>query len=526
MPGRPRPFRASAALVAGSAPPGLGLWGSVEHGSDIDVAMSASAARLRLAREAAGIGHWDWDIEEDRLTLSREASSMLGLRVGASIAELRKAWPRLCHPDDLEAIAALRRQALSGRSPVLAELRIRRSGEDYRNLLIRGHADAGSRHRLLGELIDITDHRRAQAEAKAAQEMFRRVTEAAPGLLYVLDLETGESEHLNHGYRTFAPNAPARGREATLALWDLVHPEDLPALQRHRRACFALQDGAVAEITLRLRLPDGSLRWVHSQRRAIARGADGRVTRLVCSAQDVTALRESAETLRQLTRRLLTAQDDERRRIARDLHDSTAQNLLGAALALHSARDRLGVSPDLDEALELVEASQREIRTLSYLLYPPLLDEMGLPAALTWYAEGFTRRTGLPVRLDLPDRGARAGRLPLSREVETAMFRVAQEALTNAWRHAAPTSASVELRVAGAGGRRRIRLRIADDGRGMETRRDGASQPIGLGLAGMEQRMQAVGGWLSIESSPGAGTVIEASGPADAGLRKAVSAAP
>ena len=491
---------------------------------DVDAVLSASAARRRLAQEAAGIGHWDWDIEADRITLSRKASAMLGLPVGASIVRLRKEWPHICHPDDRDAVEDLKNQVREGRSPVIAEVRLRRRSDtgDYRRVVIRGHADPGPRRRLMGEFIDVTEHRQAQAEKEAAQALFRRVTEAAPGLLYVLDLETGASEHLNRGYLAFLPMEQAWRAAAADVLLTLAHPEDLPGLLRHHRVCRELEDGAVAEITLRLRLHDGSERWVQSQRRAIARNAEGLVTRLVCSAQDVTAIRESAETLRQLTHRLLTSQDDERRRITRDLHDSTAQNLLGASLAVRSAQQRLGASPELEEALVLIDGSQREIRTFSYLLYPPLLDEMGLQAALAWYANGFSKRTGLPVRLDVPDSCAENGRVPLSREAETAMFRIAQEALGNAYKHAGASGVSIGLSLDGAGGGRQVvRLRIADDGKGMEPRVGIA----GLGLVGMVERMHAAGGTLSIESRPGAGTAIVAASPVERLAMEAVVAA-
>ncbi|MBS7811849.1 PAS domain-containing protein [Roseococcus pinisoli] len=454
------------------------------------------------------MGHWDWNVEADTLALSSEAAEMLGLPAGASMARLRRDWPRICHPDDLQEMEAVGRQVAEGHSLILTEVRLRRCGEpgDYRRVIIRGRLDPMSRHRFIGELIDVTERRRAEAEAEAAHAMFRRVTEAAPGLLYVLDLRTGASEHLNRGYLAFLPDTGSS--ETADMLMSLVHPDDLPNLLQHRRACLDLEEGAVAEITLRLRLQDGSQRWIHSQRRAIARGPDGRVTRLVCSAQDVTAIHQSAETLRRLTRRLLTMQDDERRRIARDLHDSTAQNLLGASLAIRSAQRQLEDSPDLEEALKLIDGSQQEIRTLSYLLYPPLLDEMGLSVALAWFADGFSKRTGLSVRLDLPDARAGQGRLPLSREAETAMFRVAQEALANAFRHAGGTGVSLGLGLARAyDGECVARLRIADDGKGMPPQR----QRAGLGLVGMGERMRAVGGTLSIESRPGKGTVVEAS---------------
>lgn len=481
---------------------------------DVDAAMSASATQRRLAEEAAGIGHWDWDIAANSLTLSREASAMLGVPVGAPLEMVQRAWPRLCHPEDREELRAALSQAMAGRVPVLVEIRVRRAGRgnEYRWLLVRGHQDTGARSRMLGELIDVTDRRRAQTEKVAATEMFRRVTEAAPGLLYVYDLTSGAIRYLNHGYADYAPDGALEGPEATAALMARVHPEDAGALLRHRRACLDLQDREVAQITFRIRHRDGSQRWLSSRDTPFARSGGGRTTAILCSAQDVTEIRDAAETLQHLTRKIMTMQDDERRRIARDLHDQTAQNLLAASLALKAALDRLGPSPDIEDALHLIDASQREIRTLSYLLHPPLLDEMGLQAALGWYADGFSKRTGILVHLDMPEAGAR--RLPLPVEAETAMFRVAQEALTNAYRHANPARIVIALSLESRpGGDGIARLCISDDGHGMKAALKGAPRTRGLGLASMSERMRAVGGRLMIRSCPGQGCTIEASSP-------------
>src|SRR5262249_43170155 len=149
--------------------------------------------------------------------------------------------------------------------------------------------------------------------------------------------------------------------------------------------------------------------------------------------------------LRRLTGRLLHLQDEERRRIARELHDSTAQNLLGAMLGIGQAlrlapRLKRTAQAALAESRALIEQSQREIRTVSYLLHPPMLDEAGLPAALRWFSEGFAKLTDIKICLHIaPD----IDRLPAASE--QALFRIAQEALTNVHRHSGASKVDLSL---------------------------------------------------------------------------------
>lgn len=224
------------------------------------------------------------------------------------------------------------------------------------------------------------------------------------------------------------------------------------------------------------------------------------------------ALEASANQMRALATRLMRVQDDERRRIAQTLHETTAQDLAGLKMLLAGlARSGLAVS-DADRALllesiDLAERSMSGVRTLSYLLHPPFLDENGLLSALRWYAKGFADRSGIAVDLDLP---ATFGRLP--QDVETALFRVVQESLINTHRHAQSASASIRLTAAAD----LLTLEIEDRGRGMSpdvlssvTIRGGAP---GVGIAGMRERLEQLGGRLNIESSD-RGTTIRATVP-------------
>jgi signal transduction histidine kinase len=220
---------------------------------------------------------------------------------------------------------------------------------------------------------------------------------------------------------------------------------------------------------------------------------------------ELDARLRAEESLRTLSGRLLRLQDDERRKFARELHDSLGQYLAGLKMLL----PRIGQeTPDstLAQCLEIVDKSISETRTISHLLHPPMLDEAGLKSAVNWYVEGFARRSGVKASVDLP---ADVGRLPSS--VELAIFRVIQEALTNIHRHANASRAEIKL----TRSNREIKLSIRDSGRGISPNalelfhNDSLS---GIGLAGMRERIRELGGRLEIESGPG-GTLIRAALP-------------
>ncbi|MCI0567818.1 MAG: MASE1 domain-containing protein, partial [Acidobacteria bacterium] len=206
-----------------------------------------------------------------------------------------------------------------------------------------------------------------------------------------------------------------------------------------------------------------------------------------------------AKSLEELSTRLLNIQDEERHRLARELHDSTAQSLAALSMNLAVAgrsRDALDVRARtaLDESVSLAERCSREIRSLSYLLHPPLLEEVGLPAALRWLVEGFSRRSGIAVGLDVP---GEFGRLPM--EVENALFRIVQECLTNVQRHSESGNAWIKL----ARGQSDVRLEVRDDGRGLPAEvlsRRGGVELLGVGILGMRERVRQLGGHLGIDS--------------------------
>ena len=212
-------------------------------------------------------------------------------------------------------------------------------------------------------------------------------------------------------------------------------------------------------------------------------------------AEEATARQEE---YRRLSSRLLTLQDEERRRLALDLHDSTAQRLAALTMNLdvvEGTREALDARAcrALAESRSLAEQCSREVRTFAYLLHPPLLDERGLPAAVRWFVEGFTKRSGIQVTLDLHD----VGRLPGA--IETALFRVIQESLTNVHRHASTATASITLTSTADA----VALDIEDQGR--RRRREMLPQTsaplpetLGVGIQGMRERIRQLGGTFDV----------------------------
>ena len=211
------------------------------------------------------------------------------------------------------------------------------------------------------------------------------------------------------------------------------------------------------------------------------------------------------DNLRELSARLLQLQDDERRRIARELHDSVGQTLAALAMNLSAVRldfERIAQTASaLVDSENLVRDMSTEVRTISHLLHPPLLDEAGLSSALRWYVEGFAVRSKIKVDLDLPED---LGRLP--RESETAIFRVVQECLTNIHRHSESPVAKIRLRQRD----QEVQVEIADRGKGIPPEKQEhllSTGAPGVGIRGMRERLRQLGGTLEINSN-GTGTVV------------------
>ena len=224
---------------------------------------------------------------------------------------------------------------------------------------------------------------------------------------------------------------------------------------------------------------------------------------------------ERTQALQRLSARLLCAQDDERRRVARELHDATGQKLSAAAMDLSILEKITKELPPkarqmLSEAQDLIAQCAQELRTLSYLLHPPLLDEVGLVGAMREYARGFAARSGIAIDLDLPAQPVR-----FRPDVETSLFRIMQECLANIHRHSGSASGQVRLEWNNA----EVRLQVRDQGRGLAKAKPTPDRAVegasGVGIPGMRERVRLLGGRLEVSTGPG-GTIVEAVLPREA----------
>jgi signal transduction histidine kinase/FixJ family two-component response regulator len=288
--------------------------------------------------------------------------------------------------------------------------------------------------------------------------------------------------------------------------------------QEFSRALAATKNGKVeGEIHVlqqdKLRIVDAKFERIKNHsRNSIIRIVISEITKVV---ETTLTLQKYEESVQSLSARLLQLQDQERRRIARELHDTSGQDLAVMLMSLSQINRKLqenGAGDDIRRALadtmELARKVEKQIRTLSYVMHPPLLDELGLGAALRWYAEGFMKRTGIEVEVAAPETAPR-----LTPERETGLFRVVQECLANVLRHSGSERARIRLHFSKGA----AEVSIRDYGKGIPTGRlegTGKGQSLGVGIAGMRERLQQLSGNLEIHSSS-KGTLVLARVPMD-----------
>lgn len=211
------------------------------------------------------------------------------------------------------------------------------------------------------------------------------------------------------------------------------------------------------------------------------------------------------DVLRQLSQHIVLAQDEERKRIARELHDDIGQYLGAISMGLASLRNKVRpeLRPEVDSLLATVETCTRDVRTISHLLHPPLLDELGLPSALEWYVLEFAKRGGIAVGLEMSPQLGR-----LKPETETAIFRIVQEALTNVHRHSG--AEKVQVWIGKSEGV--VRVTITGNGRGIskDILKQMAAGKSGVGVTGMRERVRELSGKFEVRSqSPGTMIYVE-----------------
>ena len=359
---------------------------------------------------------------------------------------------------------------------------------------------------------DITAQKQAEQALRESEQRFRVITDASPVLVWMAGTDK-LCYYFNKGWLDFTGRTLEQ--ESGNGWAENLHPEDFDRCIKIYVSNFEAR--RPFEMEYRMRHHSGQYRWILD--RGVPRYApDGTFEGYVGGCLDIHNQKEAAEKIwaADETFRLMKAQDDERRRIARELHDSAGQTLtvLGLSLAELVERARV-IAPELAEKGKeidgVVQKLHREIRTTSYLLHPPLLDECGLASAVSMYVEGLAGRSDVAITLDIADD---LGRLPS--EMELAIFRVVQECLTNVHRHSGSKTALIRVAREGES----VRTEVRDQGKGISSERllEIRAHGGGVGISGIRERIRQLHGEMKIESN-GSGTsvIVSIPMPRDAG---------
>jgi len=368
---------------------------------------------------------------------------------------------------------------------------------------------------------------RLNSELVGKNQELDAIIHTAPDIIFSRKAD-GSRDYISDRFYDFtgAPLGSAEG----FAWLDYVHPEDNGKAMAEWIRC--VESGADYEVEYRLRSKNGDYRWFRA--RAVPIRDGGKIGKWYGTCSDIhdsklleQSIRDNAaelermvdhrtDELRRLSIRLMTMQDQERRRIARDLHDGLGQELAVAKMVLDKMLLQKSARPPEEtwvQASEIVDRAIQQVRTMSHLLHPPLLDEVGLMSALSWYVEGLTKRSGIETSLDVqpPD-------FPrLSSEVETAIFRIVQEALTNVFRHSGARKVGISLTQKNG----LLVVAVRDDGKGIGKKIvDLEPDSVGVGIGGMKQRAKEFGGELRL-TNLNPGTLVELMIPYSSGLREA-----
>jgi PAS domain S-box-containing protein len=372
----------------------------------------------------------------------------------------------------------------------------------------------------LGRLERIIGHghtRRGDPPFDTEDDVFACIAQTTRDVFYVFDGSMNRSLFLNARVHDVLGYAADEIQDMTRdELKALIHPDDLPRVVAHYRKLESLPPGTPIPIEYRVRHADGRYIWLASKDAVVVSGSGGRGRKVIGCATDISDQRHALAEVRKISKQLLRTQDEERRRIARELHDSTCQHLVAVGIGLarlgminerepDARMDREDIQEVLLDARKCIAEALQEIRSFSYLLHPPALERMGLSQTLWRFAVGYSRRTRIRVELDIQQE-----LVCRSQSVSTALLRIAQEALINVFRHAGATQVAIRLMTMEDG---RLRLEVEDDGKGLPPTADlDEIDTIGVGIPGMRARVRQFGGELEVLSRE-AGVLVRATVP-------------
>ena len=475
--------------------------------------LQRSEANLAEAQRLSHTGSWAWNVATGECFWSLEHFRIFGLAPD-SFRPTAENTQRLIHPDDLPFVEQTLERSIREMSGFEVDYRFLHPDGTVRYHHGVGHPTVNESGELefVGSVVDVTDSRLAQERLHRSQSLLEEGQRISHTGSWVLDLTTRGLSWSDEHFRIWGVD-PADFTPTLESALQFVHPDDRRAADQDFQE--TVERRSEFEREFRIVRGDGTIRHVVCVGRPRV-GRTGDLTEYIGTIVDITD-RKHEEALRQdLQRRLAISQEDERRRIARDLHDECGQQLSALGLRLTHLRQDVDGRSDLGQQLACLEALARQLdRDLEQIIWrlrPTALDDLGLVAALEHYIRQWAAQSG--VRCALHADGVGAG--DITSEIETALYRIGQEALNNVAKHAQARNAMVLLDRTAA----RVSLIVEDDGIGFDV-----AQQLGLrqrfGVTGMRERALLLGGEFDIESTSGKGTTVVARIPLPPRLEEA-----
>ncbi|MDG4551580.1 MAG: PAS domain S-box protein [Candidatus Contendobacter sp.] len=472
----------------------------------VENALRASEARLNEAQRLAHVGTWEWDPASDSLLCSEEMFRILEIdprRYSIRHQDLLD----LVHPEDMERVRRGLAESMDFHTPYQIDHRLRFADGRVKHVYQQGETFSdteGKPIRSIGTVQDITERKLAETALRESEARYRTLVELLPYGVQENDV-TGRIRFANPVLERFQGYPP--GSLVGRYIWDLL-ADDRERLRLRDYACFVAREQPPPQTYFtQNRRSDGKLidvqvDWTYH------RDENGQLQGFISVITDITQrkraeilLKESTQRLQALSRRLLSVQEEERRMLARELHDDFGQQLAAFKLNLGLLSRSMSGEADqrrIADCLEIVNHLLERLRDIARDLRPSVLDDLGLAAALHWYTRRQAERSGCEIMvLDCFSR--------LSPEIETTVFRIAQEAVNNAIRHGGARHITVTAKAGGQG----LALAIQDDGSGFDPAAASSKPDAGLGLNSMRERAELLDGRFALTSQAGVGTRIE-----------------
>ena len=460
--------------------------------------LATASERLHLAIDSGSVAGWDFDLKTDRHVWFGKAHAQLGMAHDETLGSRQEFWDRV-HEDDREHLRHAMRVSKDKHEEFTEDFRVVWRDGTTHWLRSRGryHYTAnGEPERMLGISLDITQSKQAEQALRESEQRLRLATQAGRMYAYDWDHTTNEVVRSSEHVEILGLTEPLRFPQQQFV--DKIHPDDRSKFLA--TIAGLTPENPAGEVTYRALPSDGTLVWLKSNGRGFF-DAEGKLLRVIGMVADITDQKRAEETLSGMTRKLVEAQEQERTRIARELHDDINQRLALLAFELNQLRAKHEDLPSgvRDHILELQKMTAEicsGVYALSHELHFSTLDLLGLPKGISSWCKAFGERH----KIEIDFKNGDVPKLP--QEISLCLFRVLQEAVHNAAKHSGVKRIAVDLAEKPA----EIHLIVSDSGRGFDIK--AAKQSGGLGLTSMQERVRLVGGTIVINSQLLVGTTI------------------